>query len=156
MRRFRAIRKGEIAYAKMVLHRDCPTTADPDWKALWVKVVDGRITGFFGVQHRYIVEPAWAEDIHDMEDICTAADNYLGGAGIKQYEFTVQDSNREFQVMLETLYGIEGTKELPCRTYQINRETTQNEGRDSHRKIVSTKTVRKPSGSVAAAATSAT
>jgi hypothetical protein len=121
MTRWRNLQPEDVAAARQMLRERCPHTTEPrDWTKLWGKFVDGTLVAFYGIQHRYIVEPACATSIHHMEDICVSADTALSFT--PEYEFYVMNDNVKFQELLNERYGIEGHEERPGKAYIIRRD----------------------------------
>lgn len=116
---YRPIREREIELAWSKFHTAYPWVAQPDWKGIWVRIVNGEVTGFVGLQRPFIVEPMWAADASAARDLMNWIDGQL--AITNEYEFFIADANKELQKVVEGHFGLEGIVEVPGKHYFVKR-----------------------------------
>lgn len=114
---FRRIRLDEVAECSQKWQEKYPDLAEPRWESVWVREDSGKVTAFFGLQQRLVVEPLYADSPRALQETIPYIDGLL--SGYKEYEFVVLNNNNKFQAVLENHYGLKGEAEPPHRIYFV-------------------------------------
>src|SRR3990172_6571020 len=114
----RMLKEVDISAAQALMQALIPSDMpEPDYLKCMGRFADGRLTGFFGVQQRTVLEPAIMEQ-GSARDIILWADGMLAG---KAYEFVIDDRLPWFQKYVEEKFGLVAEEEKPHKLYMRRR-----------------------------------
>lgn len=118
----RMLRAEDVPAAQALMETLLPADIpEPDFLKCIGRFSNGRLTAFFGIQRRVVLEPCVMEQGSARDTICWA-DGML--ASIPEYEFVIDDRLPWFQKYVEEKFGLEAEPEKPHRTY-IRRRAPQ-------------------------------